>query len=218
MSFFEFLDLFTLSAPIILLMGVIVGIYFYKNVDILRKILTFYLALMFLLDVSSRVIGDVYGTNIFLLPIYGFVELFMFSLFYYYLGIKDSIKLKTALIFILVLSLGYTVWEIDYIQNTPINELETFSKVVSTLITVLLSIGFFLEKILTKKEISSDLFMLNSGILLFYSLNLIIFIPLDFLINGSELKFYFWLVNLIFTLIFYIFLISSIWKNGKTRG
>jgi len=217
MTFSDILSFFTLLAPLILLTGVSVGIHFYKKVDVLRKTLTFYLFLMLLLDLSARFMGEVYGNNLVFIPIYGFFELFMFSSFYYFLGIKDNLKIKILLFSILFLSFAFTLWEVIKVYNLPIVEFESYSKVISTLVIVLLSLGFFLEKIYMKKDISPDMFMLNSGILLFYSLNLIIFLPIDFLINGNELKFYFWLVNLIFTLAFYTFLIWSIWKNGKTQ-
>lgn len=217
MTFSEILSFFTYLSPVILLIGISIGIYYYKTVDVLRKTLTVYIFLMLILDLLARFLGNVYGNNLVLIPVYGFIELLMFSIFYYFLGIKDNLKIKFLLAFILLLSFIFTIWEVIEVYTLPAAEFESYAKAISTLVTVLLSLGFFLEKIYMKKDISSDMFMLNSGILLYYSLNLIIFLPIDFLINGNELKFYFWLVNLIFTLAFYVFLISSIWKNGKIQ-
>lgn len=217
MTFLEILSLFTNLSPIILTVGIFLGIFCYKKVDTLRKILIFYLCVMLLLDLTARYLGEVYGNNLVLIPIYGFSDLTMFSIFYYFLGIKNNKKIKLFLILILILSAAFTFSEVMKVYNLPSSEFESYSKVISTLVIVFLSLGFFLEKIYMKKNISSDMFMLNSGILLFYSLNLIIFLPIDFLINGSELKFYFWLVNLVITLTFHTFLITSIWKNGKIQ-
>lgn len=217
MTFLEILSLFTNLSPIILTIGIFLGIFCYKKVDTLRKILIFYLCVMLLLDLTARYLGEVYGNNLVLIPIYGFSDLTMFSIFYYFLGIKNNKKIKLFLILILILSAAFTFSEVMKVYNLPSSEFESYSKVISTLVIVFLSLGFFLEKIYMKKNISSDMFMLNSGILLFYSLNLIIFLPIDFLINGSELKFYFWLVNLVITLTFHTFLITSIWKNGKIQ-
>lgn len=217
MTFLEILTLFTNLSPIILTIGIFLGIFCYKKVDTLRKILIFYLCVMLLLDLTARYLGEVYGNNLVLIPIYGFSDLTMFSIFYYFLGIKNNKKIKLFLILILILSAAFTFSEVMKVYNLPSSEFESYSKVISTLVIVFLSLGFFLEKIYMKKNISSDMFMLNSGILLYYSLNLIIFLPIDFLINGSELKFYFWLVNLVITLTFHTFLITSIWKNGKIQ-
>jgi len=218
MDFYTLVYYSTFISPIILLGGIIVGIYYFKRLDILRKIIAVYIFTMFVTDILARFIGIVYGNNLILIPIYGALELSMFSIFYYFLGIKDNLIKKIILFLILISSFVFTFWEAAKVYNLPITQFQSYSKVISTLMIVLLSISFFLEKIYLKKDIKSDIFLLNSGVLLFYSLNLIIFLPIDFLINdNSGLKFYFWFANLIFTLIFYTFLILSVWKNGRIR-
>jgi hypothetical protein len=53
---------------------------------------------------------------------------------------------------------------------------------------------------------------------IYFSLNLIFFLPVNFLINvASSVKFYFWSANLLLTISFYTFLCKEIWKNGSTR-
>jgi hypothetical protein len=50
-------------------------------------------------------------------------------------------------------------------------------------------------------------------------LNIIIFLPLDFLISEDSIfNFYIWFANLGVTVLFYLFLIYSIWKNGRIRS
>lgn len=218
MDFYDLVNFCTYFSPIVVLVGVGVGIYYFKKLDILRKIVTFYLLAMFSVDILSRIIGRIYENNLFFIPIWGFLELFIFSLVYYFLGIKETSGKKISLIITIFSAFLFTLWEINKVCNAPIEEFQSYSKVISTLLIVLLSIGFFLENILKKKNISSDIFLLNSGILIYYSLTLIIFLPIDFLIqDNTGLKFYFWFANLIFMLVFYIFLILSIWKNGKTQ-
>lgn len=218
MDFIQIVDISTYLCPVILFIGIAIGVNFYKKLDILHKILLFYLIIMFILDVLSRIIGYIYGNNLIFIPIGGFFELLGFSTFYYFLGINESVSKKTALIVTVFLTFLFTLWEIYKVYNAPVEQFESYTTVIATLFIVLLSLGFFLGKILKRKEISTNIFMLNSGILIFFSLILIIFLPIDFLIHDNTgLKFYFWFANLIFTLVFYTFLSLSIWKNGKIR-
>jgi len=218
MSYSHLIEYCTLLSPIILIAGVSIGVYYFKKLDIIRKILVLYLFTMLSIDILSRVAAAIYNNNLVLIPILGFLELFIFSALYYALAGKEERIKKNSLLIINFATLIFTIWEITKVFNAPVEQFQSYSKAIATLIIVLFSITFFLEKIRLRKDISPALFSLNSGILLFYSLELIIFLPIDFLIHdNSGLKFYFWLANLIFILLFYLFLISSIWKNGKTQ-
>lgn len=218
MEFIQIVDFSTYLNPVILFAGIGIGFYFYKKLDNLHKTLTYYLVIMFILDILSRIIGFKYGNNLVFIPIGGFFELLGFSVFYYFLGIKESTIKKWALIATVFCTFLFAIWEIIKVYNAPVEEFESYTTVIATLFVVLMALGFFLGNILKRKEISNNIFMLNSGILIFFSLVLIIFLPIDFLIHDNTgLKFYFWFANLIFTLVFYTFLNLSIWKNGKIQ-
>lgn len=218
MTFYDVVDFCTYFSPIILSVGLGMGIYYFKRLNFLLKVITFYMGSMLFLDVLAYIFGEAYGNNLVFIPIFGFLELFIFSLFYYSLGIKETIIKKGLLITTVIGMFLFTLWEILKVYNAPVEEFQSYSKVISTLFIVLLSIGFFIENIVKRKDISASIFFINSGILLYYSLTLIIFLPIDFLIHDNTgLKFYFWFANLIFTYVFYIFLILSIWKNGKIQ-
>lgn len=218
MEFIQIVDFSTYLNPVILFAGIGIGFYFYNKLDNLHKTLTYYLVIMFILDILSRIIGFKYGNNLVFIPIGGFFELLGFSVFYYFLGIKESAIKKWALVATVFFTFLFTLWEILKVYNAPVEEFESYTTVIATLFVVIMALGFFLGNILKRKEISTNIFMLNSGILIFFSLILIIFLPIDFLIHDNTgLKFYFWFANLIFTLVFYTFLNLSIWKNGKIQ-
>lgn len=218
MEFIQIVDFSTYLNPVILFIGIGIGFYFYKTLDNLHKTLTYYLVSMFILDILSRIIGFKYGNNLVFIPIGGFFELLGFSVFYYFLGIKESVIKKWALIATVFFTFMFALWEILKVYNAPVEEFESYTTVIATLFVVIMALAFFLGNILKRKEISTNIFMLNSGILIFFSLILIIFLPIDFLIHDNTgLKFYFWFANLIFTLVFYTFLNLSIWKNGKIQ-
>lgn len=200
------------------MLGIGIGIYFFKGIDIVHKVIVIYLASMLSIDMLARVFGEVYGNNLIFIPILGFVELLLFSVFYYFSGLHERGAAKFFLFGIIALSFLFSAWEIYKVYGIPIEEFESYSKAISTFVVVLLSIGYFIENIRKGKTISGREFLLHSGILMYFSLELILFLPIDFLINDdSGLKYYFWFANLIFTLAFYNFLILSVWKNGRIQ-
>ncbi len=208
----------TYLSPVFLMLGIGIGIYFFKGIDIVHKVIVIYLASMLSIDMLARVFGEVYGNNLIFIPILGFVELLLFSVFYYFSGLHERGAAKFFLFGIIALSFLFSAWEIYKVYGIPIEEFESYSKAISTFVVVLLSIGYFIENIRKGKTISGREFLLHSGILMYFSLELILFLPIDFLINDdSGLKYYFWFANLIFTLAFYNFLILSVWKNGRIQ-
>ena len=60
MDFYDLVNFCTYFSPIVVLGGVGIGIYYFKRLDILHKIVTFYLLAMFAVDVLSRIIGRIY--------------------------------------------------------------------------------------------------------------------------------------------------------------
>lgn len=60
--------------------------------------------------------------------------------------------------------------------------------------------------------------ILNGVILTYFSLNLIMILPINYFINAeTDLKFIFLVSNMITTTLFYIYLTYSLWKNGKIQ-
>lgn len=219
MEFYDLVNFSTYLSPVFLVLGIGIGIYFFKSIDIFHKIIVIYLGSMLAIDLLARLFGEVYGNNLIFIPILGFIELSVFSVFYYFSGLNENRATKFLLFGIIALSFLFSAWEIYKVYDVPIEEFESYSKAISTCVVVLLSIGYFIDNIRKRKNISEGEFLLNSGILMYFSLELILFLPIDFLINdGSGLKYYFWFANLIFTLVFYNFLIISVWKNGRIQG
>lgn len=217
MDVYDIINFSTYLSPIFLIGGIGVGKYYFKNLDIPHKVILFYLLSMLFVDLSARFCGEFYGSNLLFIPILGLTELIAFSFFFCYLGLKEN-KLKLwCLVIFDVLASVFMISEMIQIERAGVNGFQSYSKIISTLLIVLLSVNLFMDKILSVKNISSGLFYLNSVILMYFSLILIIFIPIDFLINDTTgAKFYIWFANLLLTLLFYLFLIQSIWKNGKS--
>lgn len=205
----------TWFSPSILLIGICIGIYFYNSLNAINKSISFYLLVMLLVDLSGRVLKYTYGNNLIVLPIYSLLELIMFVLFYY----KFLFKAKHRLILGLsIMAMLYIVWEIINLERLETRKFQSYAKVADNFVIITLALGFFYEKINIFKESKWDNFRLNAVILIFFSINMLFFLPINFLINErSGLNHYFWISNLVITILFYLFLISFIWKNGRIR-
>lgn len=212
MSFYKLLDLFTLSVPIILILGSLAILSVYRFLELKHKILFFYLLICLTTDISSRLYGRIYKNNLIFIILFGLIELILFSLFYQFTYFNR--KNKPHLI---LTSLGilFIIWELLNVNTHQTPLFQPYSRVVDCFIIVTSVIIFFFEKIKNNDPIDLNTLRLNSVILAFFSINLLFLLPLNFLINTlSNYKFYLWSLNLLLTLLFYIYLIFEIWKNG----
>ncbi len=217
MSFYDFLSYLTWLSPLLLISGTGIGIYYYKKLSNLYRSILYYLLVMGCIDLTSRVCGKVFKSNLYFLPILGFSEIFIFSAVFYYMGFKYS-KLKYLLVFVNVTALIFSVIELFQISYFEAYHFQLYSKAANSFFIILFAIIFFFRNIKRNTIINGTIFRLNSGILIFFSLSFIIFLPLEFLVNeASVYKFYIWFANLGLAITFYIFLIGILWKNGKTH-
>lgn len=215
MAISEVVKLLTLFSPAILAIGLCIGFYFYKSLNAIHKSILFYLLLMLVIDLSGRILKFTYGNNLIILPIYSFLELGMFVCFYYKFLFKAKHRLILGLSIVAVL---YILWEIVVLKVMETRQFQSYAKVADNFVIITLALGFFYEKINIFKESKWDNFRLNATVLVFFSVNMLFFLPINFLINEkSGLNHYFWLSNLVITILFYLFLITSIWKNGRIR-
>jgi hypothetical protein len=215
MTFKQFLEIVNFLSPSVLFLSLLVMLFYYKDLDRIHKSISIYMILMLCIDISGRILKFIYGTNLILLPIYSLLELIVISTFYY----KHFYKVKHNSILVLCfLAAVYIIWEIIKLNKTAAQYFQSYAKVVDNFVIITLALTYFHEKIKVFKDSKWDNFKLNSVILVFFFINMIFFLPINFLINESSgLKFYFWLSNLIITVSFYLYLTHCIWKNGRTR-
>lgn len=203
-------------SPATLIVGIVVGLLRYKKINTIHKNIVAYLCLMLFTDVASRILGAS-GNNLIILPLYSLIELAFFVYFYNkYLLAKPS----KFLIGIGIAAGTYIVAEIllYFVFNAlNVKQFQPYCKVIDNFIIIIMALLFFKQKISNFKELGWDNFRLNTVLLIFFTLNTIIFLPFNFLINGtSEVKFYFWMFNSVTIVLLYIFLIVEVWKNSKT--
>lgn len=205
---------FDYALPIILIIGILINLCFYKFITPMYKWIFYYLLIMLCVDVGARIYGQ-FGSNLILLPIYSVIEVIIITIFYYKFLFEASHRLVKGLCFIASL---YILWEIIILIGIETSQFQSYAKVADNFVVVTLTLAYFHEKIYIFKESKWDNFQFNTVVLVYFFLNMIFFLPINFLINESTgLKFYFWFGTNILTLLFYSYLTHSIWKNGRTR-
>ena len=200
--------------PLILVVGLVTGIYYYKYLNRLHRNLLFYLFLMFIADITSRFLAQT-GNNHIVLLAYSFIEILGVSYFYYrFLLTKKHISMFV----VNTIAMVYILWELCYylFYNVSIKYFQPYAKIADNFVIILLALTFLYEKMNSYKESRWDNFRLNIAVLIFFTLNTLIFLPFNFLVNEkSGVKFYFWTGNVTLLLLFYSFLINEIWRNGR---
>lgn len=214
MTFNRLLSIGTLLVPLLLLFGTIAGACYYRYLDKKNKFLVAYLSVCLIVDILSRIAGEVYNNNLIFVVIFSLLEMVFFYLYYRVCFFKKEVRSYTVVTFIAVV---YMIYEMFALKDTAPIDFQPYSKVICSFIIIIMSINILFEKI-SKEQQDSTIVKLNSVFVMYFSLNLIFFLPVNFLINvASSVKFYFWFANLLLTVSFYTFLSKEIWKNGRTQ-
>jgi hypothetical protein len=214
MTFIEFVKNVNLCGSGMAFIGFVLGMFYYRSLDIVHKGITWYLLSMCLVDVSSRIMA-ITGNNIIVWFAYSLLEMTMFSYFYFRYLFQARHRLIVGFYLI---SFLYIIYEIINFERTEMKGLQSYAKVVDDFLIIILVLTFFHEKINIFKESKWDNFRLNAIILVYFSINLVFLLPFNFIINKtSGYQFYFWFGVSISILLFYTYLTHSVWKNGRTQ-
>jgi hypothetical protein len=204
--------------PIVLILSFIIGLYTYKRLNDLHKNVLYYLVLMLCVDILGRVLAAIYGANIIVLPLYSLVEMLFFLYFYNkYLFFKPS----KIFIFLGIAGTLYIIAEITQyfiLETLNLKQYQPYGKVVDNFVIILMTLTFFYQKIDSFNETRWDNFKLNMVVLIYFTINTLVFLPFNFLVNESSgVKFYFLTGNVFMTFFFYVYLTSLVWKNGTAN-
>lgn len=209
------LSVLTLFPPIISFLGIVVGIYIYKNLRTSSKYIFFYLIAAFSTYILSRYLENVMNNNLLLVPVFGFLELFFFSMIYHRFLFK-----KTNYLFLSIVGFLLLLIIIDIFTCNPFNpeKFQSYGRVIDSLTLVSISIYFYWKVLKNDIEKDRNKLLLNGFVLLFFLLNSVWFLVINFLVNtSSEVMFPIWLVNAIAMPLFYLYLIFYLWQSGKIQ-
>ncbi|MEM6687042.1 MAG: hypothetical protein AAF617_14775 [Bacteroidota bacterium] len=214
MNFNTFSEIITSVAPFVLGIGASVGLYHYKRLTSVAKLLFYFLVGSLVIDLCSRLLEELFSNNLILVFALTLLELFIFLKLYY-----NITKKKKLVIFTAILGMVYTIFELIYVNTNDERLFQPYAKALGPLLIVGMALLFFFELIRDEENLfqrESDYFVLNSTILCFFSLQFLVFLPLNFLVNTDiQLTAYVWIGNISFMILFYLYLTYFIWKRGR---
>lgn len=209
-----FAEILMLLVPVELFLGIAVSVYFYNNLQKPYRDLTFYLIICLVTDLSSRLAGSLLGNNLFFFIIFSIFEILFF---YYFYRKHCSTEKKKLLKIIVYVAVVFMLGEFYILLDTKPVEFQTYSRSLSSFV-IMVIIFNYLFKLAKSNQLNWVQLKYNSILVIYCSINLILFLPFNFLINvPSPIKFYFWIFNLMITAVFYALIITEIWKNGLKR-
>ena len=212
-------DFLNSAVPIILAIGVIIGFYHYKNIQKHIKLLLWYFVFALVTDISHRILP--YNTTasftLFLIPFFGLIELILFSRIYHKHLLKKKYllhKFVTGAVYILLLY----EFIFSFITKDP-KSFYSYGKIAVNLYIITTCILYY-KKLFESLRISESyrFILFNSGVLAYFTFNLLINISINFLVNENlNIVIYFWIANALITLMFYAFNTFLIWKDGRIQ-
>ncbi len=190
-----------------------VGLSYYKFLNTTRRLLLLYLGVCLLMDLSSRALHGLFENNLILFSISGLIDLLIFSKLYHQFS-----KRKYLIGLMALLGSMYILIEFIYLDVNQRTSFQPYAKVVASFFIVSMALNYFFEQINKEQKIARLDLYLNSFVLCFFALELILLLPTNFLINGDHnIIFAFWFLRILFLLLFYSGLTFLIWKNGKNQ-
>lgn len=195
--------------------GVFVGGLIFKGLENGYKWIYLYLIAAFLTDLLSRYVDAVFGNNLILVPIFGFIELLLFSIIYYKLLYKSHHRLFKPIIgFLLVIIL----FDVILCKSSDPENFNSYGRVLDGLTIIFLSLHFYWNTLKSKVDTNTNKLRLNGVILLFALVNSLWFLIANVLVNIEyKVVLSIWIINIIVTSFFYVFLTFQLWHNGKIQ-
>lgn len=214
MKTYELAEFLTEGIPLISGIAVFAVLYYYKFLLPVYKLIGIYLFISFITDQMGIVVARFFNNNLILIIVFALLELLIYSCIYLVISGR-----KLFLIISTSLACCFIFFEILYTNPADSENFQPYARVVSSFFIVLFALNYFYETIAYTHHHSQQSYLnLNTLILIFYVLNFIYFLPINFLIDeSSNTPFFFWIGNCSLTLLFYSLLTVLLCIHGKRQ-
>ena len=202
---------------ITLWVGVLIVLIQYPRISPFYRLVGAYLFLSVIVDVTNTYFEQSTGYNLFVIPIYSFFELLLYSIIYYqYLLKRKSWLGFYALIICFLLIVLDTLFLSDLFN---VKFFTAFSKVLTDLVIVVMALCYYSEILQGIHPYNKVVFYLNTIFLGYFLLNSLIFLSINFLVNASlTIVIPFWAANALSALFLYALLTYIIWQHGNIKN
>lgn len=204
----------SLLGLLFLLINAILFFTTFKNRNLLYKIITIYLILLFIVESCCNYIGFLYPNNNLFLSHYYFIFQFLFLSLFFYNLFKNPI-LKNLVVVFLVLETVALIQQ--YLKTPAIYWKFNLFEIASTSVLLLLYAVIYL--IINFKITKHPYFFFCSGLIIYLSSSAIIFLSgnTDLVLFTKPIYFDVWIFNSLFYLV-YQYLIYREWKELNRKS
>lgn len=198
------------SIPLISFSACFIGVYFYQHLTGKSKLVLLYLFLCLIFDLIGRVMEFTHHNNLILVPIFGALELIVFSLIYH----KFMLKWNKPLIVVNAVALLVVLTDSALLDPFELSSFHSVGRIVDGFFILILCISCFYYFMIDEASATRSIVWFNAITFLFFTINFLWFLVVNFLINAmGESIFYLWVINIIATPLFYLYLTFYLWKN-----
>lgn len=168
-----------------------------------------YFLILLLFEIVSYLFSD---NNLFLLSISSFAN-FAFLIYFYFKHLLD-IKFNKAIPIIL---LGIVPMIVSLVLGYNFQNFQSYDRALYSFAIMLLSLYYFYWLLNENKKASKESIILNSFVLLFFSIDTFLAVGTNYLVNENlMLVAWFWFFRAVFLQLYYGSLIYYSWQIGKT--
>lgn len=204
-------------APVILLTGVIAGIWKWSAGGILRKWIWGYLCIGLTLDLLSRYFGYIAANrnNLIMFPVGGIIDVVFVAGLY---GVFVRTALRSYLLVLSALSIINALVSIAFKlqQQGSVARFEMYEKVICDGVIILFALVSMLDMMREAKRIQPLMLRISTIILLCFSMDILTSLLSNFLVNaGLNYVLYFWALRMVLTIALYLILTYTVWQTGK---
>lgn len=197
------------------LIPVCIGLLHYRKLRPSAKNIVWLVFVSFVFDIAGRILWWNKIPNLFVGNVYAIVEFAIIS-FIYKFEFKNFIP-QYWLEAVVGISLIFFLYNLFWGQGFFFNN--TLSKTVESVLLILFSLLYF-HKTIKELQIAqleaTPMFWFNSGVLLYFSGSLFIFIFSNYLlIYSQELGIQIWAIHAFFMMLFYFTISIALWVNHK---
>ncbi len=163
-------------------------------------------------EVTAKILWWLKINNLLLLHIFSILEFFLLSLLYHSLFRNKKLKLVTWVLIILFTT--FSIINSIYIQSTL--QFNSYSRFAECLFIVFYAISYTAEnytKNFDASIVKTPFFLVNTGVLIFFSGNYCLFVLSNYLLSQSQtVNLYVWAYHTLLLACYYILIGVGLWK------
>lgn len=217
-SWVRLADRATLTVPVILCMGCLLLLLKKRPAQAYQRFIFAYLVMALAFDVGTRWWVRYQSNNLVFVTLFGMGELVVFSLLYIRYFLVTYRKVALSLAVVITAFSGTECLLSMYGSAKDVAMYQTYGRSAVAFTIVCYGMLFAVESLGDALTVHRHLFRLNVAVVLYFALNFLFYLPINFVVSASTpWKYLLWMGNLLVLVAFYSYLLRHLWRFGKDR-